>query len=178
MALEARPKIQLQILLQSACTSVPSHIWLKYRRMWRKTPINIGPIHMDSWKLVDTHKHLYSPKMLWIPLSRSASRNDRFHLLDHLHALQTSWPHQQFYQTSLREILDKTIQESGLREQGHVNDHSVSQMGIYIDVMQFSRPRVCVIIVASLAEGQSLMEWLDRHVKEPHEMSIALGAWL
>ena len=38
MALGARPKVHQ--LLQSACTSVPSHIWLKYCCLWRKTPIN------------------------------------------------------------------------------------------------------------------------------------------
>ena len=37
------------ISLQSACTSVPSHIWLKYRRMWRKTPINSNST--QTWQL-------------------------------------------------------------------------------------------------------------------------------
>ena len=35
-------------LLQSACTSVPSHIWLKYRCMWRKTPINSN-LDLGQW---------------------------------------------------------------------------------------------------------------------------------
>ena len=31
--------MDLELLLQSACPSVPSHVWLKYRCMWRKISI-------------------------------------------------------------------------------------------------------------------------------------------
>ena len=48
------PNRGVQLLFQSACTSVPSHIRLKYRFMWRKTPINSKTqlkLKLNQWAL-------------------------------------------------------------------------------------------------------------------------------
>ena len=63
MALGARPYVQLR--LQSACTSVPSHIWLKYRCMWCKTPINSNPFH--SCQQADDMRALHLTKKMRHP---------------------------------------------------------------------------------------------------------------
>ena len=62
---------RVAILFHSACTSVPSHIWLKYRCIWRKTPINSTQFDWpENTNIVEDVGVVRPVKFRWIPFSR------------------------------------------------------------------------------------------------------------